>query len=92
MFKIQASSKFKRQLKSIVSQGKDIQKLNEVVEILQNGGILPPKFKDHKLKGSKRGLRECHVEPDWLLIYKIEKTDLLLMLIETGSHSELLNL
>ena len=89
MYKIQVSSRFKRQLKKLLSKGKDASKINQVVEKLQNGEELEPKFRDHKLKGSKKGLRECHVEPDWLLIYKIEDEKLMLMLVETGSHSDL---
>lgn len=89
MYKIQASKKFKQQLKKAVSKGKDVEKLNRVVEALKGGEKLEEQFKDHKLRGSKKDLRECHIEPDWLLIYKIEKEKLLLLLIETGSHSDL---
>ena len=89
MYKIQASKKFKQQLKKAVSKGKDVEKLNRVVETLKGGEKLEEQFRDHKLRGSKKDLRECHIEPDWLLIYKIEKEKLLLLLIETGSHSDL---
>ena len=89
MYKIQPSKKFKRQLKKAVAKGKEIDKLNKVVEALKNDEDLDKQLRDHKLIGSKNGLRECHIEPDWLLIYKIEKEKLLLLLVETGTHSDL---
>ena len=60
-----------------------------VVDLLVEGKPLPPKYKDHPLKGNFIGFRECHVEPDWLLIYKIQNDVLILTLVTTGTHSEL---
>lgn len=59
------------------------------MQILANGETLPPKYKDHELKGNYQGHRECHIEPDWLLIYKIENDILILTLTRTGTHSDL---
>ena len=89
---IKRTSQFKNDVKRMLRQGRQLQPLLDVVEKLQNDIPLPPERKDHPLGGSWHGKRECHIEPDWLLIY--EKTDavLLLTLIRTGTHSELLGL
>jgi len=73
-------------------QGKDMSKLERVLEILSVARTLPPEYNDHKLRGNKIGLRECHIEPDWLLIYKILEDKLILLATATGSHSEILGL
>lgn len=70
-------------------RGKDISKLETVIEILSSGEVLPEKYLDHALGGNYNGYRECHIEPDWLLIYKIENETLTLILFSTGSHSDL---
>jgi len=82
---------FKKGHKRIKKQGKDINKLYEVIEILANGNILDAKYKDHALINDKyyKDCRECHIEPDWLLIYKYNDNELILFMVETGSHSEL---
>ena len=70
-------------------QGKNLEKLKEVLVLLQEQQTLPPKYKDHALTGNYIGTRECHIEPDWLLIYKIDGDKLILTLARIGSHSEL---
>ena len=92
MYKIQYSSVFKKQLKLMAKQGKDIQKLKDVVQRLANLEELEPKYRNHTLHNSKKfkNCNECHIEPDWLLVYKyINDNTLILLLVETGSHSEL---
>ena len=92
MYKIQYSSVFKKQLKLMAKQGKDIQKLKDVVQRLANLEELEPKYRNHTLQNSKKfkNCNECHIEPDWLLVYKyINDNTLILLLVETGSHSEL---
>ena len=76
-------------LKKILSsqKNKDLGKLFEVIDILANGETLDAKYKDHSLTGNYRGTRECHVEPDWLLIYEIRGDVLVLMHYRLGSHS-----
>ena len=64
-------------------------KLFEVIEILANGEALDARYKDHSLTGNYKGTRECHIEPDWLLIYEIRNNILVLMLYRLGTHSEL---
>lgn len=89
MCSIQFTNQFKKDLKLAKKQGKDLDKLFEVINILANGEKLDTKFKDHDLSGSYEGTRECHIEPDWLLIYEIDNNALILMLYRLGTHSEL---
>ena len=70
-YDLQFTSQFKKDLKLAKKQNKDLGKLFEVIDILANGETLDAKYKDHSLTGNYRGTRECHVEPDWLLIYEI---------------------
>lgn len=86
---IQFTNQFKKDLKLAKKQGKDLDKLFEVINILANGEKLDTKFKDHDLSGSYKRTRECHIEPDWLLIYEIVNNTLILMLYRLGTHSEL---
>ena len=80
---------FKKDYKRMESRGKDINKLDEVVFKLMNREILPEKYRDHALKGEWEGFRECHIEPDWLLIYRIVENELILVLTRTGTHTDL---
>lgn len=90
MLKLDLSSQFKKDLKKIKRQRKDKEKLNVVVSILQNEQPLPTKYRDHELIGNWKGYRECHVAPDWLLIYRVFNGSVrLLRLARTGSHIEL---
>ncbi|MDP3149389.1 MAG: type II toxin-antitoxin system YafQ family toxin [Ignavibacteria bacterium] len=81
------SSQFKKDFKKIQSQGKDIHLLETIVEILLKNQPLEPKYRDHKLAGKWQNHRDCHIKPDWLLIYRL--IDDALYLERTGSHSEL---
>ena len=85
--KLSQTSQFKKDIKKQLRKGKDQQKLVEVVELLLSEKPLPEKNKDHPLKGNWQGRRDCHIEPDWVLIYKISKDELLLE--RTGTHSDL---
>ena len=89
MLKIRVHNKFKKDLKLISNRGYDEEKLWAIVEQLANGISLPPKNRDHALTGNYVGCRECHIEPDWLLVYEIQKDELILLLIRTGTHSDL---
>lgn len=88
-YKIKYSKEFKKGLKRIIKQGKNIDKLLEVVEVLSRKGKLDLKYKDHALLNDKRfkNCRDCHIEPDWILIYKYLDNELVLLLVNTGSHS-----
>ena len=84
------TSQYKREYKKVKKRKLNIEKLDDVVTLLAaNDEPLPAKYNDHKLSGEFAGYRECHIEGDWLLIYKKEKNDLILLLTRTGTHSDL---
>ena len=87
MLLIRPTTRFKKDLLKASKQGKNIQKLQEILEKLATPEPLPPRYRDHKLKGEWRDFRECHIEPDWLLIYTI--TDFELRPARLGAHAEL---
>jgi len=89
MLTIRYSSRFKKDYKVIKKRGYDIRLLEEVLEILSAEQPLPPKYLDYALKGDYKGHRECHITPDWLLIYKVKDKELILELTRTGTHSDL---
>ncbi len=88
-YEVRFTNRFKRDLKIAKRQGKDLDKLYDVIKQLANGEPLDEKYRDHDLKGEYEGSREYHIEPDWLLIYEIHGEVLVLMLYRLGSHSEL---
>lgn len=73
----------------MLRRGKDIDKLETVVQMLANGTALPPQYRDHALAGDLVGFRDCHIENDWVLLYKIQNDVLILTLADTGTHSDL---
>ena len=88
-YEVKFTTQFKKDLKLAKKQNKDLEKLFEVVELLANGEKLDFKYKDHDLSGNYKGTRECHIEPDRLLVYEYQNDVLVLMLYRLGSHSEL---
>jgi len=88
-YEVKFTSQFKKDLKLAQKQNKDISKLLEVINKLAEGEILDASYKDHGLVGNYSGCRECHIEPDWLLIYEYVNDILVLMLYRLGTHSEL---
>ena len=89
MLEVKFTSKFKKDYKLIKKRGMNINLLKEIVDKLANNIPLEEKYKDHELTGNYRGFRECHIQPDWLLIYLIENNKLTLTLSRTGTHSDL---
>ena len=83
------TTRFRRELKKIIKRGADIAKLETVVNILASGEPLPPQYHDHALTGDMAGTRDCHITPDWLLIYRINGNVLTLTLTRTGTHADL---
>ena len=79
----------KRDAKLMQKRGKDLNKLVEVLNLLASGNPLPEKFRDHQLTGNFKDFRECHIEPDWLLMYQIFQDELILSATATGTHSDL---
>lgn len=89
MLTIRYETTFKKDFKRVVKRGYDIHLLEKTVEILAKGEELPKKYKDHALTGDYADCRECHITPDWLLIYQISDNELILYLTRTGTHSDL---
>ena len=88
-YELSVTTRFKKDFRKALKQGRNSKLMDEVVGLLVAGNTLPEKFKDHFLTGKWSGYKECHILPDWLLIYRIEKNILVLTLSRTGSHSEL---
>ena len=88
-YQIEMSTRFKKDYKLLKKRGYNMELLKKVVDILARGESLPEKYQDHPLSGNYKGTRECHIEADWLLIYRIEKDLLVLALTRTGTHSDL---
>jgi mRNA interferase YafQ len=88
-YEVEWSAWFRRELKTARKRGYDMEKLNAVVWLLANGTTLPPQNRDHALAGDYEGYRECHITPDWLLIYKHIEDRLVLYLFRNGTHSDL---
>ncbi len=88
-YEVKWTSQFKKDFKKLNKSAEDMKRFRAVVEILAEGQPLPEEYHDHKLTGNYIGVRECHIRPDWLLIYKHYDDVLVLQLIRTGSHSKL---
>lgn len=88
-YNISKTTKFKKDYKLAKKRGMDISKLTKVITMLAEGEKLPAEYRDHALAGNWVGHRECHIEPDWLLVYYIEDDVLVLTLTRTGTHSDL---
>jgi mRNA interferase YafQ len=84
---VNRTSQFKRDVKRMKRRGKNPDKLKRVLQVLARGETLSPRYRDHVLVGQYKGTRECHIEPDWLLIYESLESEI--VLIRTGSHSDL---
>lgn len=90
-YNIKPSTQFKKDLKTAKKRGYDLRLLVAVIDRLASGEPLPPKNRDHALTGNFSGCRECHITPDWLLVYELYERDLILYLTRTGTHSDLFN-
>lgn len=88
-YRIVQTGRFKKDLKSVIKRGYNIDLLGIVVDTLAAGQELPAKYKDHALIGNYKWCRECHITPDWLLVYEVDGNELILYLTRTGSHSDL---
>lgn len=92
-FNIRFHSKFRRDISRMINKGKSLEKISNIIEQLSKGIRLEDKYNEHFLKWHNKypdGTRECHIEPDWLLIYKFNKPNFTLHLLRTGSHDDLL--
>ena len=88
-YNVKFSNRFKRDLKIARKRGYRIELLEEVVATLAQGEKLDPRYRDHELSGNYENMRECHITPDWLLVYQIFENELILFLSRTGTHSDL---
>lgn len=88
-YKIKPTTKFQKDLKRVQRRGYDLALLAEILQKLADGETLPTKNMDHNLSGGYARCRECHIAPDWLLIYELSESDLLLYLTRTGTHCDL---
>lgn len=89
MYIVRPTSKFRKDLKRAAKRGYNPELLTEVIKILSSDLPLDKKYNDHALSGEYDGCRECHISPDWLLVYQIAKKELVLILMRTGTHSDL---
>ena len=89
MLDLVMTTQFRKDLKRINKQGKDLSLLKDVLQTLREEQALEEKYRDHALTGNYIGFRECHIQPDWLLVYAINKEELILTASRTGSHSDL---
>ena len=90
MYRVKTTKQFDRDVERLRKLRFDLGELQTVVDLLIAGEVLPARYKDHALKGNLKSFRECHITPDWLLIYALKKREVILVLSRTGTHSELL--
>ncbi|MDO4159203.1 MAG: type II toxin-antitoxin system YafQ family toxin [Prevotellaceae bacterium] len=88
-YTIKSTHRFDKDLRKCIARGFPIEEFKQVVSILSETGKLPEKYKSHKLKGKYAGMWECHIKPDWLLVWDQDDTNLVLLLLDTGTHSDL---
>ena len=88
-YRPQPTAKYKKDIKLLKKRGYDLSLLKDVVAKLANGETLHEQHRDHPLKGNRKGFRDCHIQNDWVLIYKIERDILTLILSETGTHADI---
>ena len=89
MLTIKYQTAFKKDYKRIKKRGYDTRLLEKTIKLLAEGQVLPAEYKDHALSGDYSGCRECHIAPDWLLVYEVIDRELLLYLTRTGTHSDI---
>ncbi len=88
-YNLSYSTKFKRALKKCYKRGLNVEKLRELLVILVETGTVPIQYRPHKLSGKFNGAWECHIEPDWLLVWEQRDEELILLMIDTGTHSDI---
>ncbi|MCG2813426.1 MAG: type II toxin-antitoxin system YafQ family toxin [Thermodesulfovibrionales bacterium] len=89
MLNVKTTNKFEKDFELMIRQGKDIEKLKIIMRMLAREGSLDQRHRDHKLTGNYISNRECHVEPDWLLVYRVDIKEKTITFVRTGSHSGL---
>lgn len=89
MLTLETTTQFRRDYKRVKKRGYDLKLLEDVIDTLLAGNPLEEKYRDHQLSGDFRKFRECHIQPDWLLLYRIDNSRLVLVANRTGTHSDL---
>lgn len=89
MFKVKTTKQFEKDFRLMVKQGRNTEKLKAVMKRLADEESLDMRYKDHKLIGNLEGHRECHIEPNWLLLYRIKQNERAIIFVRTGSHSDI---
>ena len=88
-YKVVSSTRFEKDLKRCVRRGLNMRLIYEAIHILEEEGSLPLRYRPHKLKADKRGIWECHIQPDWLMTWEQDDMQLTLLFLQTGTHSDL---
>lgn len=91
-FKPVATKQFRKDLKRLKKSGYPLEELKQVIDLLANDEVLPDQYYDHPIRGRYQGARECHIGPDWLLMYAKEEKTLILFLLRTGTHRDILGI
>ena len=89
MYTISYTGQFKKDLKRCLKRGLDLSLITEAIKLLGSTGTLPASYRPHKLTGDRKGQWECHIEPDWLMVWEQNDNELTLLFLETGTHSDL---
>ena len=89
MYKIRTTNQFEKDLKRCIKRGYPMDKFREVIKLLERDGMLPDEYRPHLLHGKREGQWECHIQPDWLLIWIQYENELELLMLNTGTHSDL---
>jgi mRNA interferase YafQ len=89
-YRLVPTAKYRKDIKLLKKRGYDLSLLKAVVSKLANGETLPAQHRDHPLKGNRKGYRDCHIQHDWVLVYKLDNDALILVLVETGTHADIL--
>lgn len=89
MYHVEYTNRFKKDLKRCEKRGLNLRKVLDVISLLAQNGELPSCYRSHKLHGDKKGLWECHIEPDWLLVWEQNNGQMTLLFLQTGTHSDL---
>ena len=88
-YTVRVSNRFKKQFRLCMKRGLDMELINEAMRLLAANGSLPAKYRPHKLSGKLQGVWECHIEPDWLMTWEQNDTELTLLFLQTGTHADL---
>lgn len=87
-YKVKTTKRFEKDVKRCIKRRYPMEKLKEVIGLLENNGTLPPKYHPHKLSGNYEGIWECHISSDWLLMWQQDDAELILLFVNTGTHSD----